>query len=87
MDDEVDLRQRAAELFATIVEGRPNGMPSFRGQASRLSGRQLVAYVRSMGGLTGQTWSPGRNDSMHVKKPENDSDSQRPVREEGRYPP
>ena len=87
MDEKWIYGSAPANVFATIVEGRPNGMPSFRGRIPDFQVAELVAYVRSMGGLTGQTWSPGRNDAMHVKKPENVSDSQRPVREEGRYPP
>ena len=87
MDDNWIYGSAPANVFATIVEGRPNGMPSFRGRIPDFQVAELVAYVRSMGGLTGQTWSPGRNDAMHVKKPENASDSQRTVREEGRSPP
>ncbi len=87
MDEKWIYGSGPANVFATIVEGRPNGMPSFRGRIPDFQVAELVAYVRSMGGLTGQTWSPGRNDAMNVKKPENASDSQQPVREEGRFPP
>jgi len=56
-------------VYATIVEGRPNGMPSFRGRISNPQLWQLVAYVRSISGLTPKdTWSP-RNDHMQEARP------------------
>lgn len=52
-------------VFATIVEGRPNGMPSFGGRITTNQLWQLVAYVRALGGLTPlDTW-PGRGDHMN----------------------
>jgi cytochrome c oxidase cbb3-type subunit III len=71
-----------ANVFATIVEGRPNGMPSFRGKVPDFQVAELVAYVRSMTGLAGGLWGPGRNDSMNVKKPESRVDPLTPVRQE-----
>ena len=38
------------EVYASIVEGRPNGMPSFGGKLTDPQAWQLVAYVRSLGG-------------------------------------
>jgi cytochrome c oxidase cbb3-type subunit 3 len=63
-------------LFASIVEGRPNGMPSFRGKIPVQQVWQLVAYVRSLGGLARFDVAAGRPDSMQsttpggVRKPE-----------------
>jgi len=73
-------------VFATIVEGRPNGMPSFRGRVPDFQVSELVAYVRSMSGLAGGAWGPGRNDSMSVTKPESRVKPQPPVRDEARSP-
>src|SRR4051812_44806458 len=42
------------QIFASIVEGRPNGMPSFRGKIVDAQTWQLVACARSGGG-----WSSG----------------------------
>ena len=39
------------QIFATIMQGRPNGMPSFRGKIPDYQVWQLAAYVRSLGGL------------------------------------
>lgn len=70
MDDEWIYGSEPENIYATIVEGRPNGMPSFRGRipADRLW--WLVAYVRSLSGLTPKSARPGRSDDMQVKIPE-----------------
>ena len=67
-------------VFATIVEGRPNGMPAFRGRIADYQVWQLVAYVRSMSGLVPMDAAPGRSDSMQAKEPEVMQDEERPVR-------
>ncbi|MCB5187505.1 cytochrome c [Methylobacillus caricis] len=38
-------------IFASIMEGRPNGMPAFQGKVSEQEVWKIVAYVRSLGGL------------------------------------
>lgn len=38
-------------IYASIVEGRPNGMPAFGDKIPEEEVWQLVAYVRSLGGL------------------------------------
>jgi cytochrome c oxidase cbb3-type subunit 3 len=87
MDDRWIYGAEPANIFATILEGRPNGMPSFRGKIPNFQVAELVAYVRSMSGLAGKVSAPGRNDSMSVKRAENTLDRQPPVREEGKPPP
>jgi cytochrome c oxidase cbb3-type subunit III len=57
-------------IFETIVEGRPNGMPAFRGKLGHDQVWQLVAYVRSMSGLLAKDVAPGRNDDMQVRSQE-----------------
>jgi cytochrome c oxidase cbb3-type subunit III len=59
-----------AQIFATVVEGRPNGMPSFRGKIPDYQVWQIVAYVRSMGGHTSKDVASGRDDNMTTKLPE-----------------
>ena len=51
-------------IYATIVEGRPNGMPSWRGRIPRSQIWQIVAYVRTMSGLTPQIARGARTDHM-----------------------
>ena len=50
-------------IFKTIMEGRPNGMPSFKGRIPEDQVWQLVAYVRSMSGLAATNAAPSRSDS------------------------
>jgi len=45
MDDEWIYGFEPVNIFATIVEGRPNGMPSFRNRIPDYQVWQLVAYV------------------------------------------
>jgi cytochrome c oxidase cbb3-type subunit III len=40
-----------AEIAASIIAGRPMGMPAYRGKIAPAQLHQLVAYVRSLGGL------------------------------------
>jgi cytochrome c oxidase cbb3-type subunit 3 len=87
MDERWIYGSAPANVFATIVEGRPNGMPSFRGKVPDFQVAELVAYVRSMSGLAGGAWGPGRNDSMNVKKPESRQQPRPPVRAEGAVAP
>lgn len=57
-------------IHDTIVEGRPNGMPSFRGRIADYQVWEIVAYVRSMSGQLPPTVAPSRSDDMNYKKPE-----------------
>jgi len=59
------------QVFATIVEGRPNGMPSFRGRIADYQVWQLVAYVRSMSGLVPFDAATNRSDDLYPGPPEN----------------
>jgi cytochrome c oxidase cbb3-type subunit 3 len=65
-------------IHDTIVEGRPNGMPSFRGRIADYQVWEIVAYVRSMSGLLPPTVAPARPDHMSVKKPEQVTPGQKP---------
>ena len=57
-------------IFATITEGRPNGMPSFRGKIPEYQVWQLVAYVQSMSGNVPKDAAPGRTDALNRGKSE-----------------
>lgn len=70
MDAQWIYGSEPAKIFATIVQGRPGGMPSFRGKIPDFQVWQLVAYVRSMSGQLRLDIEPGRSDSMAVKPPE-----------------
>jgi cytochrome c oxidase cbb3-type subunit 3 len=49
MDDKWIYGSRPENIFSTIIEGRPNGMPSFRGRIPDYQVWQLVAYVSCPG--------------------------------------
>jgi cytochrome c oxidase cbb3-type subunit III len=58
------------EIFATIVAGRPNGMPSFRDRVPDFQIWQLAAYVRSMSGQLRKDAAPTRDDHLQGRPPE-----------------
>jgi cytochrome c oxidase cbb3-type subunit III len=70
MDDEWIYGFEPANIYYTIVEGRPNGMPSFRNKIPEFQVWQLVAFVQSMSGQTPIDASPGRSDHMRPHLPE-----------------
>lgn len=69
MDDVWVYGDAPENIFATIVEGRPNGMPSFRGRITTDQVWQLVAYVRSLSGKAPADAAPGRSDSIEAAEP------------------
>ena len=66
MDSEWIYGSDPAQIFKTIAEGRPNGMPSFRAKLVNQQVWQLVAYVRSLSGLEGSSSSSSREDHMFL---------------------
>ena len=54
------------EVYASIVEGRPNGMPAFGGKLTDSQAWQLVAYVQSLNGEPRRDVRPSRSDDMQV---------------------
>jgi cytochrome c oxidase cbb3-type subunit 3 len=71
MDDTWIYGSNPEQVFASIVEGRPNGMPAFRGKIPNHQVWQLVAYVRSLSGLVSQLVAPNREDAMKTTPPPN----------------
>jgi cytochrome c oxidase cbb3-type subunit III len=71
MDEQWIYGSAPENIFDSIVEGRPNGMPSFRGKIPDYKVWQLVSYVRSLGSLTTQASTPPRADTMSVTPPAN----------------
>jgi cytochrome c oxidase cbb3-type subunit 3 len=58
-------------IYESIAEGRPNGMPAFGGRIGSDDIWKLVAYVRSMSALNvNQDVRGGRDDHMQYKQPE-----------------
>jgi len=69
-DDEWIYGSDPQNIFATITEGRPNGMPSYRGRLPTAQVWQLVGYVRALGGLQGKAIRTTRDDHMMYKESE-----------------
>lgn len=59
------------DVYHSIMDGRPNGMPPFRERLTDAQARQLTAYVRSLSGQAGKNASPARDDHMRAGSPEN----------------
>jgi cytochrome c oxidase cbb3-type subunit III len=71
MDDKWIYGAKPEQIHSSIVQGRPNGMPSYGGRLPDQQVWQIVAYVESLSGLVPEDAAPGRDDDMFVKKPEN----------------
>ena len=56
----------AEQIHASILQGRPNGMPSFGGKIPDQQVWQIVAYVRSLSGQLAKDVRSTRNDHMSV---------------------
>jgi cytochrome c oxidase cbb3-type subunit 3 len=67
MDAEWIYGSQPENIHDTILEGRPNGMPSFAGKLPDYQVWELAAYVRSMSGLAPKPASPARDDHMQAK--------------------
>jgi cytochrome c oxidase cbb3-type subunit III len=51
-------------IFSAIIEGRPNGMPSFRGKLNEQEAWQIVAFVQSLSGAAPFDVTPSRDDHL-----------------------
>jgi cytochrome c oxidase cbb3-type subunit 3 len=74
MDPKWRYGSEPEQVFATILEGRPNGMPAFRGKLPEHQAWQIAAYVRSLSGLVPKDAAPARNDHMKSNPPSNSVD-------------
>ncbi|MFL5305007.1 MAG: c-type cytochrome [Polyangia bacterium] len=73
MDDKWIYGSEPQNIYATIIEGRPNGMPAWRGKIPEPQVWQLVAYVRSLNGLVPKLAAPSREDHMQVAPQESNA--------------
>lgn len=72
-------------IFQSIVQGRPNGMPAFRGRIGNPEVWKLVAYVRSMSGLTPMSTRSARTEGMRGATPAPQTTTKAPMSQ--RIPP
>jgi len=64
MDDRWIYGSSPENIYNTIVQGRPNGMPSFAGKIPTAQVWMLVAYVRSLSALNTTGARSARSDHM-----------------------
>lgn len=78
MDEKWTYGSDPANIFATIMEGRPNGMPSWRGKLSNDQVWQLVAYIRDMAALHRKDVRTSRTDVMAAVSDDQNRNRQTP---------
>jgi cytochrome c oxidase cbb3-type subunit 3 len=78
MDDKWIYGGRIEQIYATIVQGRPNGMPSFKDKIPEQQVWQIAAYVRSMSGNVDRLAAPSRADKMRSTGPINNMNPEPP---------
>lgn len=69
MDDQWRYGGRMEQIVASIDQGRPNGMPSWRGKLTPQQMWQLAAYVRSLSAQPREDVLSGRSDSESATEP------------------
>ena len=70
MDEEWIYGSSPANIYESIAEGRPNGMPSWAGHIPDYQIWELVAYVRALGGFESKVATASRSDEMQSKRAE-----------------
>jgi cytochrome c oxidase cbb3-type subunit 3 len=63
-DDRWIYGGKLQQIYSSIRDGRPNGMPAWRTRLTDQQIWQLAAYVRSMGRYVRKDVAPSRDDSM-----------------------
>jgi len=82
MDDEWRYGASMENVVKTILDGRPGGMPAFRGRITEDQAWQLAAFVRTLSGQTRHDLRPSRADEP-ANTPPLDLDRPRPIRRVG----
>ncbi len=80
MDDTWIYGGEPANIVASILEGRPNGMPSFRNKLNDDQVWKITAYVRSLSGQVPKDVSPSRSDDMSGPPPESSTERKPPLK-------
>jgi cytochrome c oxidase cbb3-type subunit 3 len=70
MDDEWRYGGRIDQIATSIAEGRPNGMPAWRGKLTDDQIWKLAAYVRSLSGQPSKDAVSSRSESMSGPAPQ-----------------
>ena len=70
MDDKWIYGSAPDQIYSTIAQGRPNGMPSFARLVPSQQIWQLVAYVQTLSMQVPRDAAPSRSDDLNGIKPE-----------------
>ncbi|PYQ47863.1 MAG: hypothetical protein DMF59_17700 [Acidobacteria bacterium] len=70
MDDEWTYGSSPANIYTSIAEGRPNGMPSYGGHIPDYQIWELTTYVRALGGFESRVQVSARPDAMMPRRAE-----------------
>jgi cytochrome c oxidase cbb3-type subunit III len=70
MDDEWRYGGRIDQIAASIADGRPNGMPSWKAKLTADQIWDLAAYVRSLSGLPSKDSVSSRSEGMSAGTPQ-----------------
>lgn len=57
------------QIHATILDGRPNGMPSFRGKLTDAQAWEIAAFVRALSGNVPKDSAPSRREGLAATPP------------------
>ena len=70
MDEEWIYGSSPANIYTSIVEGRPNGMPSYGGHIPDNQVWMIVTYVRALGGFEPAGATAVRGEEMQARRAE-----------------
>jgi len=79
MDDKWIYGSGPEQIYASISQGRPDGMPAFGGHIPAQQIWELVAYVQSMSGQVPSPAAPSRNDALTAAKSESRRSPETPI--------
>ena len=85
MDEDWIYGSDPQQIFSSIAQGRPNGMPSWGNRLSNDQIWRLVGYVQSMSGQLRKDVAPTRNDDMNARRSEQRTEGKKP--EQSSVPP
>ncbi|HSV02472.1 MAG TPA: cytochrome c [Phenylobacterium sp.] len=74
MDEKWRYGGKIEQIYASIAQGRPNGMPSFKDRIPETQIWEIAAYVRSLSANADKLAVPSREDTMRGPPPLNNLD-------------
>lgn len=78
MDEKWRYGGEIEQIYASIVQGRPNGMPAFRDKIPEQQVWEIAAFVRTLSGNADKLAAPSRKEGMSGPPPLNNIDRQPP---------